>query len=94
MTARAWRPAEEAGLGGWRLNASLGCSGRINACWPIADCGLPVDAAIARVEAWYAERGLPARFKLAAGLRYPEDLTERLAAAGYQPGTETLVMTG
>ncbi|HEX4741758.1 MAG TPA: GNAT family N-acetyltransferase [Caulobacteraceae bacterium] len=94
VTARAWRAAEETSLGGWRLNASRGVSGRINACWPIAAPGRPAAAALAEVEAWYAARGLPARFKIVDGLCEPADLAERLGASGYRSGKETLVMTG
>ncbi len=92
VTARAWRAAEEARLGDWRLHASLGASGRINACWPLGDCGRPPTAAIAEVEAWYASRSLPARFKLISSAH--ADLEQALAAAGYGPGGATLVMTG
>jgi ribosomal protein S18 acetylase RimI-like enzyme len=94
VTARAWRAAEEASLGGWMLHASRGVSGRINACWPTGEPARPVEAALAEVEAWYAARGLPARFKIVDGLCDPGDLPERLAAAGYRSGKETLVMTG
>ncbi|HEY1926691.1 MAG TPA: GNAT family N-acetyltransferase [Caulobacteraceae bacterium] len=94
VTARAWRAAEEGVLGEWRLNASNGISGRINACWTIGDPGRPVASAVAQVEAWYAARGLPARFKIVDRLCEPADLSDRLAAAGYGPTKETLVMTG
>lgn len=94
VTARAWRAAEEAALGDWRLNASAGFSGRINACWPVGEPGLETQAAIEAVEAWYAGRGFPARFKLAAGLASPADLGERLVARGYAISKETLVMAG
>ena len=94
VTARAWRAAEEASLGDWRLNASRGLSGRINACWVNGEPGQPVATALAEVEAWYAARRLPARFKIVDRLCEPADLAERLAAAGYSPTKETLVMTG
>jgi ribosomal protein S18 acetylase RimI-like enzyme len=94
VTARAWRAAEEASLGGWRLNASRGVSGRINACWPIAAPGRPAVTALAEVEAWYAARGLPARFKIVDRLCEPADLAQRLQDAGYRSSKETLVMTG
>lgn len=93
VTARAWRAAEEGGLGGWRLNAALGVSGRLNACWPLGPQSLAADVAVAAVEAWYAARGLPAVFKITDGICDPPDLAERLALAGYAPGPETLVMT-
>jgi len=94
VTARAWRAAEEARLGDWRLNASRGVSGRINACWANGSPERPVEAALAEVETWYGARGLPARFKLVEGLCQPTDLPERLRAAGYRSSKETLVMTG
>ncbi len=93
VTARAWRPAVEARLGDWRLNAALGVSGRINACWPVGDCGEPLEKAIVSVESWYAARGMPARFKLVDG-HAPPGLEPALRAAGYGPGPATLVMTG
>jgi ribosomal protein S18 acetylase RimI-like enzyme len=93
LTARAWRATREETLGGWRLNAALGVSGRINSCWPLGDPGFAAEAAIARVEAWYADQGLPPVFKVATDAMWPGDLPARLAARGYQPDTETLLMT-
>ncbi len=94
VAARAW-PAREAGeIGGWRLYASDGYSGRINACWPLAEPGRPVADAIADTEAWYAARGLPPVFKIVEAACAPADLTARLGALGYRPHTETLMMTG
>lgn len=94
VTARAWRAAEEAALGGWRLYASSGYSGRINACWPLGPPDRSADEAIDAVEAWYAQRGLRPRFKLAGAAAQPADLPERLAARGYRTGSETLTMVG
>jgi GNAT superfamily N-acetyltransferase len=90
----AWPARERERLGGWRLNASSGHSMRINACWPLATPDRDPEAAIAAVEAWYAARGLPPRFKLTDRVVAPADLAERLAARGYQAGKDTLVMTG
>jgi len=94
ISGGAWRAAEEDALGAWRLNAARGFSGRINSCWPLGEPHLDVDDAIAAVERWYGARGLPAVFKLADGATWPEDLGFRLAALGYKPDTETLLMTG
>ena len=82
----AWPARERERLGGWRLNASSGHSMRINACWPLAAPDRDSEAAIDAVEAWYAARGLPPRFKLTDGVFAPTDLTDRLAARGYSPG--------
>jgi GNAT superfamily N-acetyltransferase len=92
LTARAWPAARVAAIGGWRLNAASGFSGRINACWPLEDPGAPVDEAVARTEAWYAAQGLPTLFKINDGACRPEGLARRLEALGYRAHTETLMM--
>lgn len=94
ITDRAWPPAERARLGGWRLNASAGFSGRLNACWPLAPTGRSAEDSIDFVEAWLRARRLPPMFKLAPGAVWPPDLADRLAARGYRPVTETLLMVG
>ncbi|UAL09008.1 GNAT family N-acetyltransferase [Caulobacter segnis] len=90
----AWPARERERLGGWRLNASSGRSMRINACWPLAAPDRDPEAALDAVEAWFAARGLPPRFKLTDGLTAPVDLAQRLAARGYASGKETVVMLG
>lgn len=67
---------------------------RINACWPLEAPDRDPEAALDVVEAWFVERGLPPRFKLTDGLTAPADLPERLAARGYAPCKQTLVMLG
>ena len=90
----AWPARERAALGGWRLNATSGHSMRINACWPLGAPDRDVDAAIAAAEAWFEARGLPPRFKLTDGAFAPADLDHLLAARGYAPTKETVVMLG
>ena len=90
----AWPARERATLGGWRLNATSGHSMRINACWPLGAPDRDVDAAILAAEAWLDARGLPPRFKLTDGACAPADLDRKLAARGYAPTKETLVMLG
>jgi ribosomal protein S18 acetylase RimI-like enzyme len=94
IAARGWPAAESAALGGWRLHASSGQSGRINTCWPMAAPDRAADEAIDAAEAWYARRGIVPRFKLIEGFGDPPDLAERLAARGYTSDTPTLTMTG
>jgi ribosomal protein S18 acetylase RimI-like enzyme len=94
IAARGWPAAESDWLGGWRLHASAGQSGRINTCWPLAAPDRDIEAAIAAAEAWYARRGLKPRFKIVEGCSHPPDLAERLAARGYAPRTPTLTMVG
>lgn len=90
----AWPARERERLGGWRLNAASGRSMRINACWPLGEPDRDPEAALDAAEAWFAARGLPARFKLTDGLVAPSDLPERLAARGYTACKETAVMLG
>jgi len=94
VSARAWPSLHGARLGGWRLHASTGHTGRANTCWALEAPDRPVDEAIAAVEAWYEGHGLPPKFKTVDGATAPADLEERLRAGGYRPNTETLVMTG
>jgi ribosomal protein S18 acetylase RimI-like enzyme len=94
ISARAWPPARRARIGGWRLNAASGHSGRINACWPLAGPGLETRLAIGRTEAWYSGQGLPARFKIVDRAHAPADLTGALAGLGYRAHTETVMMVG
>lgn len=91
---RAWPARQSGALGGWRLNASDGWSLRINACWPLGEPDRPIDEAIDAAEAFYAARGLPARFKLSDGAVVPANLSEHLRARGYRPTHGTVVMVG
>ena len=54
IAARGWPAAHSDWLGGWRLHASDGQSGRINTCWALEPPARDVEAAIDAVEAWYA----------------------------------------
>ena len=94
IAARAWRAAEESRLGGWRLYASSGYSGRINACWPLADPGVPLDQAIGETEAWYQARSLRPMFKIVDEAECPSGLIPRLESLGYRSHTPTLMMVG
>jgi GNAT superfamily N-acetyltransferase len=94
ISARGWPAAESAELGGWRLHASAGQSGRINTCWALDPPDRDVDAAIAAAEAWYAARGLPPKFKIVEADEASLDLIARLRRRGYVSDTPTLTMTG
>lgn len=94
MTSRAWPARVRERLGGWRLNAAGGRTGRANTCWALeAPDRDPVEA-IAAVEAWYAGQGQAPRFKTTDGATQPANLPELLAASGYRVDSETLVMIG
>lgn len=94
VTARAWPARVRARLGGWRLNAAGGRTGRANTCWTLEAPDRDPEAALAAVEAWYHGQGQAPRFKTTDGATQPADLPARLAARGYRASTETLVMLG
>jgi N-acetylglutamate synthase len=58
VSARHWRGSQEEWLGGWLLRAAEGFTGRANSALPLGDPGLPLDAALAAVTAWYRARSL------------------------------------
>jgi ribosomal protein S18 acetylase RimI-like enzyme len=91
LVDEAWPAPYVEDIGGWRLRYADGVTKRANSVWPVAE---PADAggAIAAVERFYAERGLPAVFSLSAESR-PEGLDGLLAARGYARVEPTLVMT-
>jgi N-acetylglutamate synthase len=64
IAALGWRALETARMGDWLLRASGGFTGRANSALVLGDPGASVTEAVPTVEAWYAERGLPARFQL------------------------------
>ena len=92
ISARAWPAARSTSLGGWRLYATSGFSGRINACWPLDDPGLELAQAVIRAEAWFESCGLPSLFKIVEGAA--PALTAELVRRGYHSRTETVMMTG
>lgn len=94
LSERAWPALEQAAIGGWRLHASGGHTGRANTCWTLQAPDRDLDAAFAAVEDWYARRNLPSGFKTTDGATAPEDLADALRARGYVAHSETLVMTG
>ena len=89
---RSWPAAGRGALGDWIINTDRGYSGRLNACWPLGDPGLPINEAVDHVEARYASAGLPSLFKPVDGLS--PDLEGELTRRGYAPRTETLMMVG
>ena len=88
---RGWPALEECTVDGWLARFSGGVTQRANSVLPLA-APSTVDAALSRVEAAYAARGLPAVFQLGPTV-CPPDLDARLAARGYAYGSPTVVMT-
>lgn len=94
VSSRAWPALHLARLGGWRLHASTGHTGRANTCWALEAPDREVEAAFDAVEAWYAGHGLPPKFKTVDGATAPADLPVLLTERGYAPNAETKVMVG
>ncbi|WP_432546819.1 GNAT family N-acetyltransferase [Kineococcus sp. SYSU DK004] len=99
VAAAHWRPHEVERLGGWRLRAAGGFTGRANSALALGSPGVPLHEAVAAVEAFYARRGLPARVAVphAAGTA-PDgpdapEVARELAALGWAVDTPTLVLT-
>jgi ribosomal protein S18 acetylase RimI-like enzyme len=92
VAMRAWPACLVEPLHGWRLAFGDGLTRRINSVQPVAwdDRGV-LDGALRRVEDFYAERGLPARFRLTAVSR-PEGLDSHLAGRGYEIEAPTDVL--
>jgi ribosomal protein S18 acetylase RimI-like enzyme len=90
LMAEAWPPAETVRLGDWRLRWAWGLTRRANSVLASGEPDLDLSEAVDAAEAFYAERGLIARFRLCsatviAGLR------DELARRGYREDAATLV---
>jgi len=77
-----WPAGEVAELGEWRLRFNRGVTQRANSAWTVGSPGMPTEDAVARVEAFYAARGLPALVQLSP-LTAPDDLDRVLETRGY-----------
>ncbi|GAA2924911.1 GNAT family N-acetyltransferase [Streptomyces thioluteus] len=92
--SRGWPAPETGRLGGWTLRAAGGFTARANSVLPLGDSGLPLPAALDRVTAWYAERGLPARVQVTTGDPTADRrLDDELAARGWTEERAALMRT-
>ncbi|MGH8868012.1 MAG: GNAT family N-acetyltransferase [Actinomycetes bacterium] len=95
VAAAGWPAVETEVLGDWLLRAAGGFTGRANSVLAMGDPGTPVESALARVQAWYAARGLPARAQVVQGSPADGGLRDagwRVPDAGPH-GHEVLVQT-
>ncbi len=84
LAFEAWPAAEVEALDGWRLRSNRGVTNRASSVWPCAATGrLSLDARIARVEAFYAERGAGALYQISPAAQ-PPGLDAALAERGYE----------
>jgi len=93
-----WPGLERRRLGGWVLRAGNGFTGRANSALAVGDPGLPQAEAVAAVEAFYSERGLPPTVQVPFGLTGDDDpatpLDAWLRGRGWACDEPTLLMTG
>jgi ribosomal protein S18 acetylase RimI-like enzyme len=86
---RAWPGLESIEIDGWLARLAGGVTNRANSVLPLR-CPRDLDRALARVEALYAERGLPPTFQISPAAESPE-LDSLLAERGYELRAPTLV---
>jgi ribosomal protein S18 acetylase RimI-like enzyme len=90
VAVRAMPAPATARIAGWQAAAGLGAMARVNSVTTFGIVPLDLAVAVASVERWYRERGLPPVFR-------PTDLDDRLDAfldrLGYSRGVEVIVMT-
>jgi len=77
--AAGWGYAESTQVDGWHLRAADGFTHRANSTWPLGPLDRPLPDAVSAVQAWYAERGLPALIQVAVG----SELDVALIELGY-----------
>lgn len=96
VMAEHWRPLERVDLGGWRLRASEGFTGRANSTLALGDPGVPLREAVAAVVDFHTSRGLQPLVAVAhpdGGLGEGTALVDLLAAGGWTVRTPTVVLT-
>ncbi|HZE67613.1 MAG TPA: hypothetical protein VE081_13325, partial [Sporichthyaceae bacterium] len=91
--AAGWPAAQTAQLGGWLLRATEGWTLRANSVLPLGDPGMALEEAMAYVDAWYAQRGMPAVYSVPSTAT---EVDEALVARGFTVprNAEILVLTG
>lgn len=89
ICSAGWPAREVEPLGDWRLRAHGGITGRANSVMAVGDPGMPLDEALRRVQAWYADRGLPPLMQLPEA----DPLDAELAERGWNKDHVTIVQT-
>ncbi len=91
VAARGLRAHDTEQLGGWLLRADHGFLRRANSVLPLRQLGMPLDEAITRARAWYAQRGLPLLLTVPTEAR--RLLDAELGERGWEPLLDSHVMT-
>jgi len=96
IAARGWRGTSSDALGDWLLRAGGGFTGRANSVLVLGSPGVALPAAMARVEAFYADHALPPMFQIPfdpdRGDDEPIRTSRALQSAGWRAFNETTVL--
>lgn len=92
IAAAGWRAADTQALGGWRLRANGGLTGRANSVLPLRPPGVGLDEALRQAGRWYAARGLPLRVQVPTEAR--RLLDAELGERGWLASPDVHVMAG
>jgi ribosomal protein S18 acetylase RimI-like enzyme len=96
MSAQHWQGTESRMLGDWMLRAAAGFTRRANSALAVGSPTMPLPQAVAEVEAWYRDRGLPPMIELATALDADSDggeLGRLLTELGWLSTEPMVVMT-
>lgn len=81
IASRGWPATTSVALGEWELRAAGGFTGRANSVAVTGDPGVPLDEALARVDAFYRAHDLPPRAQVVVGSAWEA----RFVEAGWGP---------
>jgi N-acetylglutamate synthase len=94
LCADAWPAQHERRLGGWRLRAAGGYTGRANSALAIGDPGLPIGPALDAVREFAAEHGIGPRVQAPIGSPWDSAVSRAgwVLEADHAAGAEVSVM--
>ncbi len=94
LCADAWPARVDRRLGGWRLRAAGGFTGRANAALAVGDPGVPVPVALDAARGFAAEHGVPPRVHVPVGSPWDRAVSAAgwVLEAGHEAGAEVAVL--
>jgi ribosomal protein S18 acetylase RimI-like enzyme len=94
LCADAWPAQVDRPLGGWRLRAAGGYTGRANAALAAGDPGMPVPAALDEVRRFAREHEIPARVHVPVGSPWDRAVAAQgwVLDVGHPAGAEVAVL--
>ncbi|WP_252441211.1 GNAT family N-acetyltransferase [Pseudonocardia humida] len=94
LCADAWPAVVDRPLGGWRLRAAGGYTGRANSALAVGDPGMPVAAALDVLRGFAVEHAIPARVQAPIGSPWDAAVAREgwVLDSGHEAGAEVSVM--